>query len=418
MLRTLGSISIDHFLANYWQQQPLLLRQLVPNPDPGLDANDLAGLALEDEVESRIVHRRLQHLPWQVEHGPFTEQYFAELPETDWTLLVQGIDHWVPACADLLSLFRFIPNWRLDDIMASFAVKGGSVGPHYDQYDVFLLQTHGQRRWRTGPKYDHSAECLADTPLRILKDFKVANDWTLEPGDCLYLPPGFGHYGEALNDCITLSIGFRAPGFDELISSLADYWCGQECNHIQLADELKKPQANPGEISSSTLQRIRQQLQHQLNDSAAFAGWFGEYMTAPKHDAIVQALDAEEQIGSAETEAYLNKPDTIWRWNDGSRFTYSVVDPTQHADSRPTTANPEEYFGQQSKASKRLVLSVDGENHYLSATSLHWVQILCLNNVIANEPLKNLTLGNKDELAILTHLINRGSLQILCSEKP
>ena len=207
------------FLDEFWQRRPLLIRQALPGYCPPLDGDELAGLACEENVESRIVLEKNGQHPWQVLHGPFQEQDFTRLPATHWTLLVQDVDKHDADVAALLKYFRFIPDWRIDDIMISYAAPGGSVGPHTDQYDVFLLQASGRRRWMIDSSC-RSQRLMDGLDLRILAEFDPDREWLLEPGDLLYLPPGVPHHGIAEDPCMTISIGFRAPTDNELLSAV------------------------------------------------------------------------------------------------------------------------------------------------------------------------------------------------------
>ena len=213
----LGEITADEFLSEYWQKKPLLIRNAIPNFIPPIEGDDLAGLSLEEEVESRLVIGD----DWQLEHGPFEESRFETLPNRNWTLLVQGVDLWVPEVADLLKSFDFLPAWRLDDIMVSYAEDGGSVGPHFDYYDVFLLQGSGQRRWQVGQLCTADDLHTDNTRLKVLKEFNAVEDWVLNPGDMLYLPPKIAHHGVAIGECTTFSVGFRAPAATEMLDDLA-----------------------------------------------------------------------------------------------------------------------------------------------------------------------------------------------------
>ena len=194
-LQLLGGLTAREFLRDYWQRKPLLIRQAIPDFQNPLEPDELAGLSLEEEIESRLIIG--QDRTWELRRGPLPEDTFAGLPERDWTLLVQSVDQFVPEVDEVLEPFRFLPSWRVDDVMISYAAPGGGVGPHYDHYDVFLLQGHGRRRWRIGQP------CTADSPLidglelKILADFQQTDEWVLEPGDMLYLPPGIAHYGIA-----------------------------------------------------------------------------------------------------------------------------------------------------------------------------------------------------------------------------
>ena len=215
----LGGMGPRQFLHEYWQKRPLFVRHAFPPAPPLVSPNELASLSLLDEVRARIV--RHSKRGWKLQHGPFTEATFRTLPKTHWTLLVQDVNHWVPAADRLLGLFDFIPRARLDDVMISYAAPLGSVGPHYDSYDVFLIQAAGKRRWMLGPQSDHS--CIPGLDLKILSNFLPRYDITMEPGDLLYLPPGYGHHGVAIGDCITYSVGFRAPTAGEVATQFLNY---------------------------------------------------------------------------------------------------------------------------------------------------------------------------------------------------
>jgi 50S ribosomal protein L16 3-hydroxylase len=212
VLRHLGALSIEAFLRTYWQRHPVLIRQAFALDRPPLDRHALFALAASEDVESR----RITHFDqrWQLAHGPF-----ARLPpvrRAHWTVLVQAVDSHDPAAAALLRRFRFLPDARLDDLMVSYATDGGGVGPHVDSYDVFLVQAQGRRRWRIGSAADPQ-DVIDGLPLRVLREFHPRHDWVLEPGDVLYLPPGVPHDGTAAGECITCSVGFRAPAWAELV---------------------------------------------------------------------------------------------------------------------------------------------------------------------------------------------------------
>ncbi len=203
----LGPLSSQQFLREYWQKKPLLIKHAFFPFTAIITPNELATLAGEEDARARIVIRK--NKTWKLLHGPFGADTFKNLPKTNWSLLVQDVNQFIPAADRFLNEFDFIPRARLDDLMVSFAPRGGGVGPHFDSYDVFLVQAMGKRRWLLGPQSDKSL--LPDIELKILRNFKTRHDFVLEPGDLLYLPPGYGHYGLALEDCLTYSIGFRAP---------------------------------------------------------------------------------------------------------------------------------------------------------------------------------------------------------------
>ena len=274
------------FLRDYWQKQPLLIRnpwQAWENP---LDPDDLAGLACEDEVESRLITLGRDGAPDQLaaEHGPLPQKRFGQLGKQPWTLLVQAVDHHVAEVAALIEPFRFVPNWRIDDVMVSYATAGGGVGPHFDQYDVFLVQGLGQRRWQIGAICDAATALLPHDDLRLLANFEATDEWILEPGDILYVPPRFAHNGVAVSDdCMTYSIGFRAPSRRELIESWCDDLVGDLEDEDRYADPDLSPQANPGEISGSAIAGLHSLITEKLHDRAAFARWFGAFTSTPKY---------------------------------------------------------------------------------------------------------------------------------------
>ena len=245
-------LSQQEFLTKYWQKRPLLIRQAWPDFDPMLTVDELAGLACEEDIESRLIQEQGAEGPWQCRHGPFSDYDFATLPSSHWTLLVQDVDKHVPELATVMQRFTFIPDWRRDDLMVSYAPIGGSVGPHTDGYDVFLLQAKGTRRWQISHEPMGDAAFIDGLDLRILEQFEPDASWDLEPGDMLYLPPHFAHHGVALNDCMTFSIGFRAPTqmelLDALMQSLSEHHAGESRYrdpglHVAEQDLLIDPEA-------------------------------------------------------------------------------------------------------------------------------------------------------------------------------
>ncbi|WP_416140106.1 JmjC domain-containing protein [Halomonas sp. HK25] len=324
-LAMLGGLTAAEFLGDYWQQKPLLIRGAFPDLECPLEPDELAGLACEEGIESRLVEEHGESGPWQVRHGPFDERTFARLPERDWTLLVQAVDHYVPDVAKLLEAFDFLPRWRLDDIMISYAPPGGSVGPHVDQYDVFLLQGSGQRRWQLGGKVDDDAPIIAGIDLRILERFAVedGDDWVLEPGDMLYLPPGWSHHGVSQSDdCLTLSVGFRAPSADEAITSFADYLGEQLPASRRYADAGMAPPADPTELDDDAVARMRGLILETLDDPAQLAQWFGRAMTQPKY--VDQLVQSEHPTDPAELVAALQAGEALMR-SPGSRFAWRAL---------------------------------------------------------------------------------------------
>jgi 50S ribosomal protein L16 3-hydroxylase len=274
----LGGLTAAQFFQDYWQKKPLLIRQAFPDFCGLLSPEELAGLACEEQVQSRLI--TLNNGNWQVEHGPFAEKRFAKLPKHDWTLLVQEVNHFLPEAVSLLQQFNFIPSARLDDLMVSFAPDGGGVGPHFDSYDVFLLQGIGKRLWRISDQHQH--ELVENAPLRILRHFETQHEWLLETGDMLYLPPRYAHWGIAVGDCMTYSIGFRAPTVQEIAM--------QFLSHLQ--DTLKLEgiysdpdlavQTHPAEIPQQMTRKIHDLLKNLTWDESDVSHFLGIYLTEPK----------------------------------------------------------------------------------------------------------------------------------------
>lgn len=281
-LTQLGEISVETFLAEYWQQKPLLIRQCIPDHARYTDLitpDELAGLACEVS-SSRIVQER-GATPWQVTHSPFQDEDFAQLPETHWTLLVNDVDHYLPEFNTLLEKFAFIPRWRIDDLMISFAVEGGSVGAHTDEYDVFLFQAQGQRRWQieTTPRTD--SDYLPELDLRILEQFDPDQEWVLNPGDVLYLPPHIPHHGVALNECMTYSIGFRAPSQHGLLEHCLTQVLDTPEYQTRYRDSQRTLQNNPYQLHEHDLERLTALALQQL-DTETLKRMIGEYLTTEK----------------------------------------------------------------------------------------------------------------------------------------
>lgn len=269
------------FLKDYWQKKPLVIRQALPGFINPLTADELAGLALEEGVESRMVFETPQQAPfWQLKNGPFTEDDFATLPPTHWTLLVQGVDRWVPEITRLLNHFDFIPQWRVDDVMISYAVKYGSVGPHYDNYDVFLYQAEGRRKWFLTTQHCNETNSLTDVDLRIMARFDVEEEYILEPGDMLYLPPHVGHHGVSLSDdCMTYSFGFRSYQCQELWDSFGDYLSEKVTRTGLYKDPDWSELSATSAIPKQACLNAKHVMETLLNDEQLLQRWFGCFAT-------------------------------------------------------------------------------------------------------------------------------------------
>ncbi|HGA2315777.1 TPA: cupin domain-containing protein [Pseudomonas putida] len=317
-LQLLGGISAREFMRDYWQKKPLLVRQAFPDFESPIDPDELAGLALEEEVESRIVLEHGAH-PWELRRGPFSEDTFAELPEKDWTLLVQAVDQFVPEVAELLEHFRFLPSWRIDDVMISFATPGGSVGPHFDNYDVFLLQGHGERNWKIGQMCNSDSPLLEHADLRILAEFEQSGEWTLEPGDMLYLPPRLAHYGVAVDNCLTYSVGFRAPSAAEVLTHFTDFLGQFLPDEERYSDADAQPASDPHQIQHDALDRLKALMDKHMNDKDLLLTWFGQFMTEPRYpeQVVGEELDEEELVEALEDGAILiRNPSARMAWSE------------------------------------------------------------------------------------------------------
>lgn len=367
------------FLRDCWQKKPLLIRGAFGDWANPLDPDDLAGLACEDHVEARLI--TLDRERWEAEHGPFPEDRFGALGKMPWTLLVQAVDHHVPAVAALLDDFRFVPNWRIDDVMVSYASDGGGVGPHFDHYDVFLIQGLGQRRWQVGAICDETTPLLPHDTLRLLADFQPTDEWLLEPGDMLYVPPRFAHNGVAVgDDCMTYSIGFRAPSSSELIGGWADDLLEELVDDDRYEDPQLKAQSNPGEIGADALATLHAMVTEKLGDKAAFARWFGEYTSTRKY------------------------PEVDW----GPEEPLSVEDLHETlAGGEPLLRNPASRFSFVRGGAGAVLLFVDGGSFDCDGSVAAFAEALCAQNQITLAPE---VLGSEAAMDLIATLFNQGSV--------
>lgn len=278
----LGVLTPDKFLRRHWQKKPLLVRGAFSEPALRLTPAALFALATREDLQSRIITRTRRR--WHVRHGPFRRSELARLPARGWTLLVQGIEQVLPEARQLLQKFSFIPHLRLDDLMASYAPPGGGVGPHFDSYDVFLIQAEGRRRWKISAQRD--LELVSNAPLRILKRLQARGAWTLDSGDMLYLPPRYAHDGVAVTPCVTLSVGFRAPSAQELGARFLDFLQDGLRLEGMYADPDLRKQAHPAQISPASLEKILQLLRGVRWTRSDVAQFAGTYLTEPRPDVV------------------------------------------------------------------------------------------------------------------------------------
>lgn len=375
----LHDFDIDIFLRDYWQKKPLLIKNPWVAWTNPLVPDDLAGLACEEGVEARLITQTRDM--WKVEHGPVPEARFGKLGKKPWTLLVQAVDHFVPEVAALMDPFRFIPNWRIDDVMVSYATDRGGVGPHFDQYDVFLIQGLGTRRWQVGGLCDEATPLLPHDDLRLLAHFDAMEEWILEPGDILYLPPRVAHDGVAVgDDCMTYSIGFRAPSRSELVA----HWCDHLLAEMQDDDRYGDPdlptQDNPGDISATAIDRLHAMIAETMLDRAAFARWFGQYSSTRKYPDM--DWQPEEPFRIDEVRACLTGAAPLLR-NPASRF--SFIRQPDHS----------------------LLLFVDGRCFECGGETVAFAERLCAQERVNVDP--GLVRSDK-AMALIADLFNQGSV--------
>lgn len=282
----LSDFSLEHFMAHYWQQKPVVIRQGFKRWADLISPNDLAGLACEDEVESRMVYKKDGQ--WQAEFGPF--ESFERFGDSGWTLVVQAVNHWSPEVAELVKPFAFIPKWRFDDVMISYATPGGGVGPHIDLYDVFICQGSGRRRWRVGDQGNHR-QFSAHPALLHTEPFEAIIDTELLPGDILYIPPGFPHDGVTLEESMSFSVGFRAKSACDMLSGLADYVIDKDLAQQLLTDPQRPIHQHQGQINAADFARIKAHLQSILDNDALVADFVGSYFSKTKCALDLQTLD-------------------------------------------------------------------------------------------------------------------------------
>ncbi len=374
----LGNMPLETFLTDYWQKKPLLIRKGLESITSPLTAEELAGLACEQDIESRLIIHHQQTDSWELTHGPLNDEVFAKLPNSHWTLLVQAIDHWIPDAAQLLEQFNFIPRWRIDDLMMSYASDGGGVGPHFDYYDVFLVQISGTRRWEIGGQHNDQTPLKENLPVKILKNFSPTESWLLEPGDILYVPPGVGHNGIAQGDgCMTCSIGYRAPSHSDILREYTDYISDQLSESQRYQDVDLTNQCNTGEISTQTINELQRILQRYTMDKDTIREWFARYITTPKYsdeNRIEQDITLDQLTGHV-------KSGGVIRRNEGSRFAYQLINDTH-------------------------CLYVDGELINSLSNTEDLIKLLCSDISFTKETIP----FSKPHLLLLLELLHRGAL--------
>ncbi|MET4876770.1 cupin domain-containing protein [Morganella morganii] len=298
------NLNWPEFLEKYWQKKPVVLKNAFPDFADPITPDELASLAMEPEVDSRLVS--FIDNKWEASHGPFED--YSQLGEKGWSLLVQAVNHWHMPAAELVKPFRVLPEWRLDDLMISYSVPGGGVGPHIDNYDVFIIQGMGRRRWRVGDALPMRQFCAHPALLHV-DPFEPIIDVEMAPGDILYIPPGFPHDGFTFEDTMNYSVGFRGPTGRDLLSSFADYALEQDLGGVNYGDPDLKVRENSGSMESYEVERLRAMMIEMINKPGDFEQWLGRFATTPRHELdiapseppyepeeVLSALNAGEKL--------------------------------------------------------------------------------------------------------------------------
>ncbi len=379
-LQVLGGMTPATFLADYWQKQPLLVRQALPGFTSPLTPEALLSLACAEGISSRLVLEHAGQYPWELCVGPFEEEELRSLPSKGWTLLVGGTERHVPAAARVLDHFRFLPNWRMDDLQISYAPPGGNAGPHVDSYDVFLIEGFGRRRWqisRTPAPEDVAWD--EDADIAILKEFAPDDEWILDSGDLLYLPPRLPHLGVALDPCMTCSVGFRAPGPQDIVCGVLEETT-ERCHGAPLfGDSGRAPSAAPGRIEDTDLAWVRQTLRTWLLRGEELDRWFGTYITRSASGLVCPS----PRMSSEAVQRYLK------RGHGFRRVSPSILAYIEHPD--------------------RVLLYADGKEYVLPCHAAGACRLLTGTERLTYQALKPY-LAMPVMLGIVTELVNRGCL--------
>lgn len=375
----LAGLAVETFLQDYWQKKPLLIRQAFPDFESPLSADELAGLACEEEVNSRIVMEKDGEHPWFPMFGPMSDEIYSSMPETHWTLVANDLEKYLPELSWIVDRFRFIPEWRLDDLMISYAADAGSVGPHIDLYDVFILQGQGERRWQISTQPVTEDNQIKETPLRIQKDFQAEEEWIVEPGDMLYLPPGVSHHGVSLGESLSYSIGFRATSHADLVNEFIGYITQNLSPQLTYQDPDQTIQEYSNEIKQDALERVTEIFKEYLRpDHPELQRWFGCFVSDTKADV---ATEPEKEINSIEE---LN----------------------EHVNTGVLSRHPASRFAFAQNPGNTL-LFIDGEDYEVTP---EFAKALCKQRKINFNAL--IEIANKDELLFIIELYNRGKIYL------
>ncbi|MDC9511962.1 cupin domain-containing protein [Pseudoalteromonas sp. CST5] len=372
----INNLCEQEFLNQYWQKKPLLIKQGFTDFQDPIEAEELAGLAMEESIESRIVTNH--NNDWQAYQGPFED--FEKLTEQHATLLVQAVDHWHSDAAQLLHPFRFIPNWRIDDLMISYSTPKGGVGPHLDQYDVFIIQGEGKRHWRVGLPDPTLKQFAQNKKLLQVEQFEAVIDCILEPGDILYIPPGCPHEGYAIENALNYSVGFRAPNQQDLFSSFADHVIDTDSGQKRYTDHTLALRDSKGELLQSETDKVKTLMQALLNNDELFKHWLGNTLSQAKHEMDLAPL--EEPITCEQMSGLIANNAEEFERLGGIRAIYQQLEDT-------------------------LLLSINGENYPLPLCDLNAVKLLTDHDYVNTDDL-NAAQPSLVFIQTFTTLVNEG----------
>ncbi|WP_289156458.1 cupin domain-containing protein [uncultured Pseudoalteromonas sp.] len=372
----INNLCEQEFLNQYWQKKPLLIKQGFTDFQDPIEAEELAGLAMEESIESRIVTNH--NNDWQAYQGPFED--FEKLTEQHATLLVQAVDHWHSDAAQLLQPFRFIPNWRIDDLMISYSTPKGGVGPHLDQYDVFIIQGQGKRHWRVGLPDPTLKQFAQNKKLLQVEQFEAVIDCILEPGDILYIPPGCPHEGYAIENALNYSVGFRAPNQQDLFSSFADHVIDTDSGQKRYTDHTLALRDSKGELLQSETDKVKTLMQALLNNDELFKHWLGNTLSQAKHEMDLAPL--EEPITCEQMSDLITNNAEEFERLGGVRAIYQQLEDA-------------------------LLLSINGENYPLPLCDLNAVTLLTDHDYVNTDDL-NAAQPSLVFIQTFTTLVNEG----------
>jgi len=377
-----GDLTPEQFLKEYWQKKPLLIKGAFKDFTDPIDANELAGLAMENEIESRIIAN--QNNQWQVEQGPF--ESFDKYGEQNWTLLVQAVNNWSRDTQTLLAAVDFIPKWRIDDVMVSFSTPNGGVGAHLDQYDVFIIQGEGKRRWKVGAPDSSLKQLLPHPDLKQVSEFVPVIDEITEAGDLLYIPPNHPHNGVSIENSINFSIGFQAPNNQELWSSFADKLIDENLGETRFPDKDRLLTEHPEQLVDADIAKLKAFMQAQLDDDNLFTPFIGKYLTQNHH--ALEILIPVSPITHEKLTDILAEPENTLVPVSGIK---SLIVPIQQSVEQENTS----------------FLYMNGESFFIDKETIELATYLTRPNTLTTEQLKSLISNLKSE-QLLTSVLNMG----------